>query len=511
MIEGADRPEQLAAGRAERILSRFADMSGAEDAAHQASAGIDWLMQHEGLALSLAEQRALLEAVLARLDAAPVEAVASPQSATWRRAATAGQRVAELAQAVMPTVIDQIDFRGLGVMSDAQQREEIRRIVRQASVDQRLEVNGRELIELIDYVGNDLLGYGPLDPLLADDSISDIMVNGAERIYVERQGLIELTGLRFRDNAHVLNVAVRIVSAAGRRVDETQPLVDARLADGSRANVIVPPLAIDGPVITIRKFPNDEITLRDLVRRRTLSLPMASFLELVARLRLNVVISGGTGAGKTTLLNAMSRAIPATERIITIEDAAELRLQQPHVVRLETRPPSIEGAGEVTMRNLLRNALRMRPDRIIIGEVRSDEIIELLQAMNTGHDGSMSTLHANNPREAITRMENMVAMSGVKLSSDFVRGQLKDAIHLIVQIARMQDGVRRVTSISEIVGIEGDAVTMQEIFAFRQETTTARQGVVGSFQNMGVRPAFARRAAEFGLLPELERILTTEG
>lgn len=509
MIAGASKPDLRLTDWAERILLRFPEIAAADDPAHAASAGIDWLMQADMLPLSLAEQRNLLDTVLARVDDAPL--VASAPLAAWQRTTTTGDRLATLAQALMPAVMEQIDFRALGLMSDAQQREDVRRIVRQASVDQRLEINGRELVELIDYIGNDLLGFGPLDPLLADDGISDIMVNGAERIYVERQGRIELTGLRFRDNGHVQNVAVRIVSAAGRRVDETQPLVDARLADGSRVNVIVPPLAIDGPVITIRKFPKDEITLRELVRSRTLSLQMAGFLELVARLRLNVVISGGTGAGKTTLLNAMSRAIPVTERIITIEDAAELRLQQPHVVRLETRPPSIEGAGEVTMRNLLRNALRMRPDRIVIGEVRSEEIIDLLQAMNTGHDGSMSTLHANTPREAITRMENMVAMSGVKLAADFVRGQLKDAIHLIIQIARMQDGVRRITSISELVGIEGDTVTLQELFAFRQETVSARQGVVGSFVTTGVRPAFARRAAESGLLPELERLLAAEG
>ena len=511
MTAKAHISEELAVQLAQQVAAGLPPDVRHDDMAYRASAAIDGLLQQDRMMLNLTEQRNLLDLVLKRLDEGqPPSGGPTSLPASWQ-GSTAGERVASLARALMPAVMDKIDFRALGGMFEAQQREEIRRIVRQASVDQRLEINGGELIELIDYVADDLLGYGPLNPLMSDDTISDIMVNGSDRIYIERNGRIEPTGLRFRDNAHVLNVALRIVSAAGRRVDETQPLVDARLPDGSRVNVIVPPLAIDGPVITIRRFPTDEITLRDLVRNRTLSLQMASFLELVARLRLNVVISGGTGAGKTTLLNAMSRSIPPTERIITIEDAAELRLQQPHVVRLETRPSSIEGAGAVTMRNLLRNALRMRPDRIIIGEGRSDEIIELLQAMNTGHDGSMSTLHANTPREAITRMENMVAMSGVRLSSDFVRGQLKDAIHLIVQVARMQDGVRRITSISELVGLEGDAVTLQELFAFKQETTSARHGVVGTFQGMGARPVFAKRAAAFGLLPELERILAAEG
>ncbi|TMV80420.1 CpaF family protein, partial [Thioclava sp. BHET1] len=350
--------------------------------------------------------------------------------------------------------------------------------------------------------------YKETDPLLADDTISDIMVNGWSEVYIERGGQMELTPVRFRDNQHVLNIATRIVSAAGRRIDESQPHVDARLQDGSRVNVIIPPLALDGPVITIRKFPADEMTLRDLVRNRALSAQMAQFLELVTRARLNIIISGGTGAGKTTLLNAMSRGIPLTERIITIEDAAELCLQQPHVIRLETRPPNIEGAGEVTMRSLLKNALRMRPDRIIIGEVRSDEVIDLMQAMNTGHDGSMSTLHANSPREALTRMENMVAMSGIALPQEFVRNQLKDAIDIVIQISRMSDGVRRIVSISEIVGCEANTVTMQELFRFRRDTASARQGVVGAFEYSGTKPHFTRRAQERGLGAELAAILT---
>ncbi|WP_127902255.1 CpaF family protein [Solirhodobacter olei] len=493
--------------QAERVASRVAGTPEPADPVHAASEGIDWLMRQEGVALSLSEQRQLLDLVLGLLESsAPASAVPAGRAAA-AGGSTRSSRLIELSQTVTPAVLEALDFGALAAMDAREQREEIRRIVRAASVEQRLEINGRELVDLIDYIADDLLGYGPLESLLADDSIAEIMVNGAEEVYVERLGKIELTGLRFRDNAHVLNVAVRIVSEAGRRIDETQPLVDARLKDGSRVNVIVPPLAIDGPAITIRKFPEEEITLRDLVRRGTLSMQMASFLELVGKLRLNVVISGGTGAGKTTLLNALSQAIPRTERIITIEDAAELRLQQPHVVRLETRPPSIEGKGEVTVRTLLRNALRMRPDRIIIGEVRSEEIIELLQAMNTGHDGSMSTLHANTPREALTRMENMVAMSGVQLSTDFVRGQLKDAIQLIVQIARMQDGVRRVTSISELVGLEGDSVTMQELFAYRQETVSETKGVVGRFTFAGARPAFTRRAQEYGLVEALEQVL----
>ena len=282
-------------------------------------------------------------------------------------------------------------------------------------------------------------------------------------------------------------------------MDETTPLVDARLSDGSRINVTIPPLAIDGPTMTIRKFPKDELKLDDLVVRKGLSSGMAEFLRLATRMRLNILISGGTGSGKTTLLNAISREISVSERIVTIEDAAELRLQQPHVVRLETRPANIEGSGEVVMRQLFRNALRMRPDRIIIGEVRSDEALDLLQAMNTGHDGSMSTLHANNPREALTRMENMIAMSGVNLSPEFARNQLKNAIHLIIQIARMRDGVRRVVSISEVVGFDGNVVNMQELFRFRHEASQASDTVNGVFETTRIMPSFLDRAAEHGL------------
>ena len=409
------------------------------------------------------------------------------------------RRLNALSREILPEAIALLDFRALADLPPQDQRDTIRDAVLNVSKSHRLDLNGAESAELVGYVIDDMMGFGPLERLLSDDSISDIMVNGPRQVYIEQAGRLHLTDVSFRDNQHVTNIATRIISLAGRRVDESSPLVDARLPDGSRINVTLPPLALDGPTMTIRKFPRDNLALSDLVDRRSLSPRMADLLRIAARLRLNILISGGTGSGKTTLLNAISREIPETERIVTIEDAAELRLQQPHVVRLETRPPTIEGTGEITMRHLFRNALRMRPDRIIIGEVRSDEALDLLQAMNTGHDGSMSTLHANTPREALTRMENMIAMSGIQLPSQFVRQQLKDAIHLVVQISRQRDGVRRITSISEIVGIEGEVVSMQELFRFRADSGRGGDEVSGRFESCGTTPAFVSRAAEHGL------------
>ena len=352
-----------------------------------------------------------------------------------------------------------------------------------------------------------MMGLGPLEALLADARVTDIMVNGPHQVYVERGGKLELTGVKFRDNAHVQAVATRIVSDVGRRIDEAQPMVDARLKDGSRVNVAIPPLALDGPTITIRKFPSDPVQLDAMVRGGSLSAQMAAFLGLAARLRLNILVSGGTGSGKSTMLNALSRFIPEGERVVTIEDAAELQFQQPHVVRFETRPPNVEGTGEVTMRTLMRNALRMRPDRIIIGEIRGDEVLDLLQAMNTGHDGSMSTLHANSPREALTRVESMAALAGFDISSGVMRRQMADAVHLIVQVSRMRDGTRRVTSISEIAGIEGDTITLQDLFTFEPDESSTRAEVRGHFRFSGYQPRFAHRAAADGLADELDAIL----
>ncbi len=344
-----------------------------------------------------------------------------------------------------------------------------------------------------------MLGLGPLEPLLADEAVNDIMVNGADQVYVERAGKLELSDARFRDDQHVMQIAARIVSAVGRRVDESTPLVDARLADGSRVNIIIPPLALDGPSISIRKFSKKKITLDVMTRQSNISPAMATVLRIAARCRLNILISGGTGSGKTTLLNAMSQMIDPTERIVTIEDAAELQLQQPHVVRLETRPANLEGRGEITMRHLVKNALRMRPDRIILGEIRGAEAVDMLQAMNTGHDGSLSTIHANRPREAIVRLENMVGLAGIQLSPQAVRTQIASAVDLIVQVSRMRDGVRRITHVSEVVGMEGEVVTMQDLFLYEFQGEAPGGKLIGEFKSQGLRPHFATRAAYYGL------------
>ena len=325
------------------------------------------------------------------------------------------------------------------------------------------------------------------------------MVNGPKQVYVERRGKLEMTDVVFRDNAHVMNIASRIVSAVGRRVDESTPLVDARLADGSRVNIIIPPLAIDGPTISIRKFSQKRITLDVMAKQGNISAAMAKVLKIASRCRLNILISGGTGSGKTTLLNALSQMIDHGERVVTIEDAAELQLQQPHVVRLETRPPNLEGEGEINQTGLVRNALRMRPDRIILGEIRGGEALDMLQAMNTGHDGSLGTIHANNPREAMTRLENMVAMSGVKLPAEAVRAQIAGAVNMIVQISRMRDGVRRITQVTELLGMEGEIITTQDLFKFEFTGEGPDGKLRGEFSATGLRPHFTERATYFGL------------
>ncbi|MFN3210747.1 MAG: CpaF family protein [Roseovarius sp.] len=402
---------------------------------------------------------------------------------------------------------EELDFTEMSGLPHDQQESRIHDAIHRLSEQRKMHLNGREVSDLVQAVLADMLGLGPLERLLADDTVTDIMVNGPERIYAERGGKLELTGVRFRDNAHVHAVASRMVAAVGRRIDEAQPMVDARLKDGSRVNVAIPPLAIDGPTITIRKFPSAPMKLESLVRGGSLSEQMAGFLGLAAYLRLNILVSGGTGSGKTTLMNALSAFIPATERLVTIEDAAELRFQQPHVVRFETRPPNVEGKGEVTMRTLVRNALRMRPDRIIIGEIRGDEVLDLLQAMNTGHDGSMSTLHANSPREAMTRIESMAALAGFDMASGVVRRQLADAVHLVIQISRMRDGTRRITSISEVAGLEGDVVTLQDLFTFDTDPDSTKSELHGQFRYSGYRPRFARRAADYGVSDELDAVL----
>lgn len=419
----------------------------------------------------------------------------------------ASSKMLTLANDVVRSLLEFMDFSELAAKPRTEQEGLIRSGIEIVSSEQKMHMNGREVQELVETVLADMLGLGPLEKLLNDERITDIMVNGPDQVYVERGGKLELTQVRFRDNAHVFSVASRIASAVGRRIDESQPMVDARLADGSRVNIAVPPLAIDGPTITIRKFPSSPVKLQSLVEGGSLSDQMSRFLGLATYLRLNILVSGGTGSGKTTLMNALSAFIPEGERIVTIEDAAELRFQQGHVVRFETRPPNVEGAGEVTMRTLVRNALRMRPDRIIIGEIRGDEVLDLLQAMNTGHDGSMSTLHANSPTEALTRVESMAALAGFAPGGGVVRRQLVDAVHLIVQVSRMRDGKRRVTSISEIAGLAGDVITLQELFSFQTDAQSTRTQVTGKHVYSGYRPKFANRAADYGVADELDAIL----
>ncbi|MBV8683454.1 MAG: CpaF family protein [Caulobacteraceae bacterium] len=408
-------------------------------------------------------------------------------------------KIEEAVPKIYPLVIERIDSEVATRLSRAELAVQLSGVVAEVLGELKMPLNQREQRDLVTLLMNDMLGLGPLEPLLSDDTITDIMVNGAKQIYAERKGKLELTGATFRDNAHVMAICTRIVSTIGRRIDETQPLVDARLPDGSRVNIIIPPLAIDGPSISIRKFSKRTIDLDVMARQQNLSQAMATVLKIASRSRLNILISGGTGSGKTTLLNALSQMIDPEERVVTIEDAAELQLQQPHVVRLETRPANLEGKGEISMRDLVKNALRMRPDRIILGEIRGSEAIDMLQAMNTGHDGSLGTIHANRPREALTRLENMVGMSGINLPSKAIRTQIAAAVHMIVQIARMRDGVRRITSITEIVGTEGEVITTQELFAYRFEGQGLDGKLRGRFEPAGLRPNFTPRAEYYGL------------
>ena len=423
------------------------------------------------------------------------EAVARSSSISAASRATIDDAIPK----IYPLVMERIDTEVAAKLKREELSRQLAGVVAEVLTEQRIQLNQTEQRDLVTVLLNDMLGFGPLEPLLADEGINDIMVNGCKQVYVERKGKLELSDVTFRDDPHVMSIATRIVTMIGRRIDESTPLVDARLPDGSRVNIIVPPLAIDGPSISIRKFSKKGITLDVMVKQENISAQMAVALKIAARSRLNILISGGTGSGKTTLLNAMSQMIDPTERIVTIEDAAELQLQQPHVVRLETRPANLEGRGEITMRDLVKNALRMRPDRIILGEIRSSEALDMLQAMNTGHDGSLSTVHANRPREALTRLENMIGMAGVNLPSRAVRTQIAAAIDMIVQISRMRDGVRRVTNVTEVVGMEGDVITTQELFAFHFEGEAADGRLKGRFESSGLRPHFTQRAEYYGL------------
>ena len=429
-----------------------------------------------------------------RAPAAPPAASAAPSALSISSAS-----VIEAVPRIYPLAIQRIDTEVAAKLEREELARQLTDVVGEIILEEKLQLNHGEQKQLVTLLLDDMLGLGPIEPLLADETVTDIMVNGPKHVYVERKGKLELTDVSFRDNAHVMSVATRIVTQVGRRVDESTPLVDARLTDGSRVNIIVPPLAIDGPSISIRKYSKKSITLDVMARQSNVSPAMAAVLKIAARSRLNILISGGTGSGKTTLLNAMSQMIDPTERIVTIEDAAELQLQQPHVVRLETRPPNLEGKGEITMRDLLKNALRMRPDRIILGEIRSAEALDMLQAMNTGHDGSLSTIHANRPREALTRLENLVGMAGIQLPAKAVRQQIAAAVHLILQISRMRDGIRRIVSVTEIVGMEGDVITTQDLFTYQYEGELPDGRLKGNFTSTGLRPHFVSRAAYYGL------------
>ncbi|MBV9734916.1 MAG: CpaF family protein [Acidisphaera sp.] len=376
---------------------------------------------------------------------------------------------------------------------------EVERLIAEIATERRLQLNGREQRELAAELVNDMLGLGPLEPLLEDESVTDIMVNGPERVFVERRGKVTQSQVRFRDSGHVANICQRIAAAVGRRIDESSPMVDARLKDGSRVNIVFMPLALDGPYLSIRKFSRKVIDFAKLIQYGSLTPPVARILEIAARCRLNIIISGGTGSGKTTLMNAMSRLIDHGERIITVEDAAELQFQQPHVVRMETRPSSLEGRGEVTQRDLVRNALRMRPDRIIIGEVRGAEAFDMLQAMNTGHDGSMSTIHSNTTRDALTRIENMVMMGNLGLSARAIRTQIVGAVDVIVQVERQRDGGRRVTQVTELCGMEGEVVILNDIFLFDVEGESMDGKLHGRYRTSHARPSFLDRLSYFGL------------
>ncbi|UCI25782.1 CpaF family protein [Mesorhizobium sp. B2-8-5] len=396
-------------------------------------------------------------------------------------------------------LIDRFNLTALESASKDEILNEIRPIVREFVRGRNVPLNARELDQLTSDTADEMLGLGPIEPLLKDDSITDIMINTHERVFIERRGMIEQTSIRFRDEAHLLRIINKIVSNIGRRVDESSPMADARLDDGSRVNIAVRPVSVDGPLVSIRKFSKNPYSLERLMAFNSIRQPMIDMLRIAVQARKSILVSGGTGSGKTTLLNALSSYIPAKERLVTIEDAAELQLQQPHVGRLETRPPNVEGKGEIRQRELVKNALRMRPDRIIVGEVRGEEAFDMLQAMNTGHEGSMTTIHANTPRDAISRLEQMVGMAGLPMTHESIRAQIASAIDIIVQTQRLADGGRRVVSIAEITGMEGNVVQLQEIYHFVRRDVAADGSIIGDFRATGVRPRFAPEAATQGL------------
>ncbi|WP_235890695.1 CpaF family protein [Pararhizobium mangrovi] len=432
----------------------------------------------------------------------PKPAKISPQTVSQpapRRRSARTESYYDTKSQVFSALIDTIDLSQLAKLDMESAREEIRDIVNDIITIKNFAMSISEQEELLEDICNDVLGYGPLEPLLARDDIADIMVNGSGQTFIEVNGRTEESEIRFRDNGQLLSICQRIVSQVGRRVDESSPICDARLPDGSRVNVIAPPLAIDGTALTIRKFKKDKLTLDQLVKYGTITPEGATILQIIGRVRCNIVISGGTGSGKTTLLNCLTRYIDTDERIITCEDSAELQLQQPHVVRLETRPPNIEGEGQVTMRDLVKNCLRMRPERIIVGEVRGPEVFDLLQAMNTGHDGSMGTIHANSPRECLSRMESMIAMGGYALPAKTVREIITGSVDVVIQATRLRDGSRRITHITEVLGMEGDVIITQDLMTFDMEGEDADGRIIGQHKSTGIgRPHFWDRARYYG-------------
>jgi pilus assembly protein CpaF len=396
-------------------------------------------------------------------------------------------------------VIDSLDLTIIAKLDSGQLKAELSKLVTELLESESVPLSMKEREELISDIQHEVMGLGPLEPLVQDQTVNDILVNRCDQIYVERAGKLELTDIKFRDESHLRKIIEKIVSAVGRRIDESSPMVDARLLDGSRVNAIIPPLALDGSSISIRKFSKDKLQISDLVEKKSLTPEIAELLRGIVEARLNILISGGTGTGKTTILNILSSFIPSDERIVTIEDSAELQLRQDHVVRLETRPPNVEGRGEVTQRELVKNCLRMRPDRIVMGEVRSGECLDMLQAMNTGHDGSLTTIHANTPRDCLTRVETLVAMAGLNLATKALRHYISSAIDVVLQMTRLSDGSRKITSLSEIVGMEGETITLQEIFLFQQTGLDEQRKVHGTFKATGVRPKFVERFKALGI------------
>jgi pilus assembly protein CpaF len=410
-----------------------------------------------------------------------------------------GSEYQDLKSRIHDRLLDVLDFSLLDSLDRQALRQEIVKLVEQILAGETVPLNSRERERLVKEVQDEVLGLGPLEPFLQDPTISDILVNTHKQIYVERHGKLELTEARFKDDSHLRKIIDRIVSNVGRRIDESSPMVDARLPDGSRVNAIIPPLAVDGPILSIRRFAVDPLKLEDLVALKTLTPEIGAFFREIVRARLNVLIAGGTGSGKTTMLNVLSSFIPSTERIVTIEDSAELQLRQEHVVRLETRPPNIESKGQVTQRDLVRNSLRMRPDRIIVGEVRGDEALDMLQAMNTGHDGSLSTIHSNSPRDALLRLETMVAMAGLNIPTKFVRHYISSALDILVHTTRLTDGSRKLVSLQEVTGMEGETINLQEIFLFEQTGIDGNGAVKGKFKATGIRPRFVEKLKARGI------------